>query len=49
MMETTKFDNDIKVFYVTVKSFPDGILDARKKLHALVPFSTEKILLNIPT
>ena len=36
-METTTFDNDIKVFYVTAKSFPDGIEEAHKKLHELLP------------
>ena len=41
-METITLDNDIKVFYETAKSFPDGIMDAHKKLHELVPFSTER-------
>ena len=41
-METITLDNDIKVFYITAKSFPDGIMDAHKKLHALVPFSTDR-------
>ncbi len=39
-METTIFDNDIKVLYVAAKSFPDGIMEAYQKLHGLVPFST---------
>jgi hypothetical protein len=39
-MEKITLDNDIKVSYITAKSFPDGIMDAHKKLHALVPFST---------
>jgi len=39
-METTTLDNDIKVFYITAKSFPDGVLDAHNKLRALVPFTT---------
>ena len=41
-METIILDNDIKVFYITATSFPDGIMDAHKKLHALVPFSTDR-------
>jgi predicted transcriptional regulator YdeE len=41
-METTKLDNDIKVFYITADSFPEGIMDAHKKLHALVPFSANR-------
>ena len=35
-------DNDIKVFYVTAKSFPEGIMEAHEKLHSLVPFSTNR-------
>lgn len=38
-METIKIDKDIKIFYVTARSFPDGILDAHNELHTLVPFS----------
>lgn len=41
-METMVVDKEIKVFYVTAASFPDGVLEAHKKLHALVPFSTER-------
>jgi predicted transcriptional regulator YdeE len=41
-METIKFDNDIKVFYVTAKTFPEGIPDATNKLHTLFPFSKER-------
>ncbi|MEO8151034.1 MAG: transcriptional regulator [Bacteroidia bacterium] len=41
-MEKYKLENDIKVFYVTAKSFPDGILEAHQKLHLLIPFSTER-------
>lgn len=28
---------DIKVFYVTASSFPDGIKEAYEKLHAMLP------------
>ena len=41
-METINLSNDIKVFYITATSFPEGILEAHQKLHALVPFSTER-------
>jgi hypothetical protein len=36
-METFYIEKDIKVYCVTAKSFPDGILDAHKKLHAMIP------------
>lgn len=35
-------DKDIKVFYITATSFPQGILGAHEKLHSLIPFSTER-------
>ena len=38
-METITLENDISVFYITATSFPDGIMDAHNKLHALVTFS----------
>ena len=41
-METITIDKDIKVFYITAKSFPEGIMEAHEKLHALVPFSTAR-------
>jgi predicted transcriptional regulator YdeE len=41
-METIKLDNNIKVFYVTAKSFPEGIADATQELHSLFPFSKER-------
>ena len=41
-METLTIDNDIIVFYITAKSFPDGITEAHQKLHSLVPFSTNR-------
>lgn len=41
-METIQLDSDIKVFYVTAKSFPEGIADATKELHQLFPFSKER-------
>ena len=41
-METITLDNDITVFYINATSFPGGIMDAHEKLHALVPFSTDR-------
>jgi hypothetical protein len=41
-METIKLDNDIKVLYVTAKTFPEGIPEAINKLHGLFPFSKER-------
>jgi len=41
-MDAITLNNDIKVFYTTAKSFPDGIMEAHKTLHTLVPFSTER-------
>ena len=41
-METTTVDKDIKVFYITATSFPDGIKQAHEKLHSLIPFSKDR-------
>ena len=38
-MEIKTLHDDIPVFYLRADSFPDGVLDAHKKLHTLVPFS----------
>jgi hypothetical protein len=40
-MEEMTLENDIRVFYVTAKSFP-GVLDAHKKLHELATFSADR-------
>lgn len=34
--------NDIEVFCVAAKSFPDGVLEAHQKLHSFIPFSTDR-------
>lgn len=36
-METIVIEKDINVYCVTAKSFPEGILEAHQKLHALLP------------
>lgn len=41
-METTAIDNDIKVFYITATSFPEGIMAAHEKLHARVADSPNR-------
>ncbi|MES2377906.1 MAG: transcriptional regulator [Bacteroidota bacterium] len=41
-METLTFEKDIKVMYVTARSFPDGVMAAHQKLHALIPFSADR-------
>jgi len=46
-METITFDSDIKVFYVTAISFPDGIMEAHQKLHELIPASPDRIIFGI--
>lgn len=38
-METTILDKDIKVFYVQANTFPEGVLPAHEKLHAMVPYT----------
>jgi len=46
-METLKLENDIEVFYVTAKTFPEGISEATNKLHQLFPFSQERKIFGI--
>ncbi|HTH82196.1 MAG TPA: hypothetical protein VL490_04650 [Mucilaginibacter sp.] len=41
-MEIIKFNNDIKVFYITAQSFPEGVLAAHQTLHKLIPFSPDR-------
>lgn len=41
-METISLENDIRIFYVTAESYPEGILAAHQKLHAMVPFSYDR-------
>ena len=36
-MEKISLDKDIKTFYVTAESFPEGVHDAHEKIHALLP------------
>jgi len=41
-METIILDNDIQVLFITASSFPQGIEQAHKELHARVPFSENR-------
>ncbi|UKJ08769.1 transcriptional regulator [Solitalea lacus] len=41
-MNVINLIDDIKVFYIEAKSFPEGILEAHQKLHSLIPYSTER-------
>jgi len=41
-METITLDKEIKIFYVTAESFPDGIQKAIDELHRIVSFSTNR-------
>ena len=41
-METFSIDKDITVFYISADSYPQGIAEAHRRLHELVPFSPER-------
>lgn len=41
-METLTWNNDLKIFYITAETFPNGITAAHEKLHALLPFSQDR-------
>ncbi len=41
-MEKYHLKDDVKLFCVPAKSFPDGIMEAHNKVHALVPFSNNR-------
>ena len=41
-MEEFILHEDIKVICVTATSFPDGVKDAHEKLHALIPFTSQR-------
>lgn len=46
-MPIQKLDKDIEVFYVTAASFPDGIMAAYDKLHALLPTGDKRMFYGI--
>lgn len=41
-MEKLILENNIKVFYVTARSFPEGIEEATHKLHSLFTYTKER-------
>ncbi|MCK9211650.1 MAG: hypothetical protein M0P61_12500 [Ignavibacteriaceae bacterium] len=41
-MEKFMLNNDIKIFCVTAKSFPYGVLEAHQTLHSLAPYTKER-------
>ncbi len=41
-METLTWNNDVKIFYITAETFPEGITAAHEKLHSLIPFSDDR-------
>jgi hypothetical protein len=41
-MEKFMLNNNIKVFCVTAKSFPYGVLEAHQTLHSLAPYTKER-------
>jgi len=47
MIEKIRLDKDVNVLCVSVKSFPDGIMEAFQKLHALIPFSSKRVYYGI--
>ncbi|HMI04750.1 MAG TPA: hypothetical protein VK541_19845 [Pedobacter sp.] len=41
-MEIISIDNDIKVMYVTATTFPEGVMAAHERLHALIPYAENR-------
>ena len=41
-MKKIKIENDIKIFYIQAKSFPDGVLEAFQKMHSLIEFPPQR-------
>jgi len=41
-MEIIQLEKDIKVFYITAVSFPDGVLASHQQLHAMVPYTSSR-------
>ena len=41
-MKRIKIENDIKVFYIQAKSFPDGVMEAFQKMHSLIEFPPQR-------
>ena len=41
-MKRIKIENNIKVFYIQAKSFPDGVMEAFQKMHSLIEFPPQR-------
>ena len=41
-MKKIKIEKDIKVFYIQATSFPDGVLEAFQRMHALIEFPPKR-------
>ena len=41
-MEKLKIEHDISLLYIPASSFPQGVLEAHQKLHALVVFDSKR-------
>ncbi|WP_017257774.1 hypothetical protein [Pedobacter arcticus] len=46
-MKKVEIEKDLRIFYVTATSYPNGISDAIQKLHSLIPFSVNRRYINI--
>jgi len=46
-MEIINIAHDIRVIYKEAASFPEGVLAAHQQLHALIPFSKERMYFGI--
>lgn len=46
-VQIKKIESDIEIYYVTAKSYPDGILEAFQKLHSLIPFSENRNYISV--
>jgi len=41
-MKEIKIENNLKVYYIQAESFPEGVLDAFKKMHSLIEFPPKR-------
>ena len=42
MMEEIQIEKDIQVGMVKADSFPDGVMEAHRKIHSLIPYSASR-------
>lgn len=41
-MEQIQIENPIEVYYIEASSFPEGVLEAHQKMHAIIPFNEDR-------